>query len=167
MSFLYCTFPKKWRHSMSTIYLNWLHNKLDTTSVKLIVQMSGPSSKIGKSSTKEGRPCVTCNTVTLTLCYMLCYWALGLSRWWRSGLDHTQWKFATHGNGTQSHHMWLEQGLIGWERSWIYREKGAQCFWLLQQPAWLENGFETELGTFKLEMEWNYYGNKVVINSDE
>ena len=50
---------KKWRHSMSTIYLNWLHNKLDTTSVKLIVQMSGPSSKIGKSSTKEGRPCVT------------------------------------------------------------------------------------------------------------
>ena len=55
----YCTFPKKGRHSMSTIYLNWLHNKLDTTSVKLIVQMSGPSSKIGKSSTKEGRPCVT------------------------------------------------------------------------------------------------------------
>ena len=149
----YCTFPKKWRHSMSTIYLNWLHNKLDTASVKLIVQMSGPSSKIGKSSTKEGRLCS--------------HWALGLSRWWRSGLDHIQWKFATHGNGTQSHHMWLEQGLIGWERSWIYREKGSPVFWLLQQPAWLENGFETELGTFKLEMEWNYYGNKVVINSDE
>ena len=51
---------------MSTIYLNWLHNKLDTTSVKLIVQMSGPSSKIGKSSTKEGRPCVTCSVTGLS-----------------------------------------------------------------------------------------------------
>ena len=30
---------------MSTIYLNWLHNKLDTTSVKLIVQMSSKLEK--------------------------------------------------------------------------------------------------------------------------
>ena len=126
-----------------------------------------PRAKLEKAQQRREDLVLQCNTVTLTLCYMLCYWALGLSRWWRSGLDHIQWKFATHGNGTQSHHMWLEQGLIGWERSWIYREKGSPVFWLLQQPAWLENGFETELGTFKLEMEWNYHGNKVVINSDE
>ena len=43
---------------------------------------------------------------------------------------------------------------IDWVREIVdLQGEGSPVFWLLQQPAWLENGFETELGTFKLEME--------------
>jgi len=47
----------------------------------------------------------------------------------------------------------LEQG---WERSWIYYremkkwEPSVVAGYI--EPAWLENGFETELGTFKFEV---------------
>ena len=47
---------------MSTIYLNWLHNKLDTTGVKLIEQISGGNPRANWKKLNEGGK---------TLCYML------------------------------------------------------------------------------------------------
>jgi len=39
------------------------------------------------------------------------------------------------------------------ERWWIYMEmKRAQCCCDRLEPVWLENGFQTELGTFKIEV---------------